>query len=192
MKIPVDRLTATPQRFDFRGDSGWWCGAIRPAKGLPRELDEPIRFAIDARCIAENLFFEGSAEGALELECARCLARYRHSLRERFRLVLEPSGNRLPADPEGAAALVRSGMCLGDELESGWFRGSEINLEAFFVELVSLALPVKPLCRTDCAGLCPRCGAERSAGGCECSNANSSSPFSVLASLRGELTGGDT
>jgi uncharacterized protein len=33
-------------------------------------------------------------------------------------------------------------------------------------EAVLLDLPLAPLCRPDCAGLCPECGADLNAGDC--------------------------
>lgn len=192
MKIPVDRLTETPAAFRFEADSTWWREALRPEPGLPAELDAPLRFSCVAHCMGEDVYIEGAVEGEVELECGRCLARYRHPLSERFRFVLEPAGDRVPADPEGAEALARDGLYLGDELEAGWFRGSEIQLGAVFAELVSLALPAKPLCRDDCAGLCPRCGANRATEPCNCAASEPSSPFAVLAGIRDGLTrGGD-
>jgi uncharacterized protein len=140
--------------------------------------------------MGEDLYLEGRAEGALELECSRCLARYRHALREGFRLILEPAGERTPADPEAALALVTDGICLGDEIEAGWFRGSVIHLDAFFREVLSLSLPVKPLCNEDCAGLCPHCGVELGVESCDCRETRSDSPFAVLAALRDGPTGG--
>lgn len=35
-------------------------------------------------------------------------------------------------------------------------------------ESLLLALPVKPLCRPDCRGLCPRCGMNLNEGPCRC------------------------
>ena len=40
---------------------------------------------------------------------------------------------------------------------------NEVLREQFY-----LALPMKPLCREDCAGLCPRCGTNRNTGSCSC------------------------
>lgn len=192
MKIPVERLSDTPTAFAFEAGSGWWQRAVHPGKGLPSEPAEPFRLTLEAHLMGDDLYLEGVVEGALDLECSRCLARYRHRLREPFRLVLEPAGDRRPADPEAATALSRDGMCLGDELETGWYRGNEIDLGSFLVELVSLALPVQPLCREDCPGLCPRCGAELAGGGCGCQPIRPDSPFAVLAALRDEPTGGQS
>jgi uncharacterized protein len=190
MKIPVDRLTDSPASFRFQGDSAWWRSALPPESGLPGELAEPLEFSCRVHRMGEDLYLDGAVEGALALECGRCLARYRHGLDEEFRLVLEPAGNRVPADPEGAAALARDGLCLGDELGAGWFRGHEIRLGPIFLELVLLALPVKSLCREDCAGLCPQCGANLAAASCSCAKTESDSPFAVLAGIREGLTQG--
>ena len=192
MKIPVDRLKESPASFSFEGDAAWWNSAFATAPGLAGELAEPVQLFCRAQRIGDDLRLEGGVDGVVELECGRCLARYRHRLSEEFRFVLEPARNRVPADPEGAAALSRDGLCLGDELETGWFRGNEIQLGPIFVELVSLALPVKPLCREDCPGLCARCGANLAVAGCDCEGIKSDSPFAVLAGIRDDLArGGD-
>jgi uncharacterized protein len=191
VKILVDRLTATPTEFRFEGSTAWW-RAVVPARGeIPGELLEPIEFRLEAHRMGEDIYLEGSAEASLELECSRCLARYRHVLHEPFRLILEPAGDRSPADPEAAEALASDGVCMGDEIEAGWFRGNEIHLWAFFREVISLSLPLKPLCDEDCAGLCPHCGAELRVETCDCREKKSDSPFAVLAALRNPPTGGD-
>jgi uncharacterized protein len=44
----------------------------------------------------------------------------------------------------------------------------QIDLAAMVREEVLLAVPDAPLCRPDCPGLCPTCGADLSAGPCDC------------------------
>jgi len=188
MKLEIERLTSEPRPFAYEQGGTWWSSRTPREASLPREVIEPFRVTGIAYRSgdSEDILLEGEIGGAFELECARCLARYRHSLREPFRFVLEPAGLRTPAEPEAAEALVRDGMCLADEVELGWYRGSEIQLDSVCLELISLALPVKPLCREDCAGLCPRCGVDRNETPCGCSEAAPNSPFAVLAALRGE------
>ena len=190
MQLPVDRLTESPTSFEFEGDETWW-RSVSGGRDLPGELPEPLRFSLRAHCIGEDLYVEGKASGDLVLECARCLARYRQALSETFRLVLEPAGFRVPADPEGALALQRDGLRLGEEIDTGWFQGQHPDLAAFFHEMVALALPVKPLCREECAGLCPHCGVDRSESSCECREIEIQSPFAVLRTLREGRNEGD-
>ena len=44
----------------------------------------------------------------------------------------------------------------------------ELDLEPLVRDAVLLELPLAPLCREDCAGLCPQCGANRNEGACGC------------------------
>ncbi len=43
-----------------------------------------------------------------------------------------------------------------------------IDLGPLVRDAVVLELPMAPLCRDDCAGLCPQCGANRNEGDCGC------------------------
>jgi uncharacterized protein len=192
MKILLDRLTDSPTRLHFEAEPAWW----RDAKARLPELDgaaaDSFHVDVEAHRMGSDLYLAGTIEGRFELGCSRCLARYGQPLRETFRLVLEPAGERTPADPESAVALVRDGMCLGDELETGWFRGHEIDLGPYLLELVTLAVPVQPLCRADCRGLCPRCGVDRNNETCRCEETSPSSPFAALSRLRVGQTGGES
>jgi uncharacterized protein len=184
MKLLVDRLTDAPTRFEFEGGAGWWREMRAELPGLEEVEAEPFHFELSAHRMGADIYVEGVASGALLLGCSRCLARYRHALREPFRLVLEPAGSRVPVEPDAAAALARDGLCLGDELESGWFSGRELELGPFFREVIALALPVQPLCGEQCQGLCPHCGIDRNVERCECVDTPRESPFQVLRALR--------
>ena len=188
MKLEIERLTSEPRPFAYEQGGAWWSSRTPREASLPREVIEPFRVTGIAYRSgdSEDILLEGEIGGAFELECARCLARYRHRLREPFRFILEPAGLRTPAEPEAVEALARNGMCLADEVELGWYRGTEIQLDSVCLEMISLALPVKPLCREECAGLCPRCGADRNDAPCNCTETAQNSPFAVLAALRDE------
>lgn len=191
MRILVERLEETPTEFDFEADTAWWQAHVPRAPELPEALEDPLAITLRGYRMADDLLLEGAVAGGLPLECSRCLARYRHALAERFRLLLEPAGGRVPADPEGAQALERNGMCLGEDVETGWYRGTEIALDALFEEIIVTALPVKPLCREDCAGLCSQCGADRNQQQCGCAEFKKPSPFAVLEKLRDGMRKGD-
>lgn len=184
MKLRVDRIKETPAGVEFAGEPEW---NARVAEALP-ELEgaeaRPIEVSLRAYRVGGDLLLEGELRCAAELECARCLKRYGHPLVESFRLVLEPVRARVPPDPEAVRALAETGMCLGEELELGWFQGHEIDLTRFLVEVVALALPVQPVCRADCRGLCPRCGIDQNEASCDCESPRDASPFAVLERLK--------
>jgi uncharacterized protein len=184
MKLLVDRLKQTPTELVFGSDDPGWREALDAVPELRGELAQAPSVELRAYRMGQDVYLEGTLEGALELECGRCLVRYRSPLRESFRLVLEPAGGRVPAEPESARDLARLGMCLGDELEMGWFQGPEIDLRSLLREVVALAVPVQPLCRDACRGLCPRCGADRNRETCGCEAERPASPFAALEALR--------
>jgi uncharacterized protein len=47
----------------------------------------------------------------------------------------------------------------GEELRSPYVEGEELDLAAWARDAYALALPAQVVCREDCAGLCPKCGA---------------------------------
>src|SRR5690606_15744985 len=139
MKILVERLTTSPTEHRFGPDDPGWLEVQEVVPELAGALAEVPSATVRVQRMGLDVFLEGALEGALELACSRCLARYRQPLREPFRLVLEPAGARVPSEPEAARDLSRLGMCLGDELEMGWFHGPEIDLRALLREVVALA-----------------------------------------------------
>lgn len=184
MKLDLESLTETPAPFHFSATPQWFRQRFEHTDRAADELTDPLEIAGRAYRAALDVLVEGSVRGEVEVACSRCLTRYRAPVREPFRLVLEPAGARVPADPEGAAALASDGLYLSDEPETGWFRGHEILLDRFVGEVISLALPMQPVCRENCKGLCPHCGVDRNVESCNCAESRPESPFAVLSKLK--------
>ncbi len=49
-----------------------------------------------------------------------------------------------------------------------FYRDEHIDLNDLLREQFYLALPMKPLCKNDCRGICPQCGANRNLTKCDC------------------------
>lgn len=184
MKLAVDSVTETPQPFHFTATPAWFRARFPRSASDGDDLSEELQIEGRAYRAAADILIEGEVRGTVELACGRCLTRYRAPVREQFRLVLEPAGARVPADPEGAAALAAEGLYLADEPETGWYRGPEIRLDRLVGEVISLALPVQPVCRESCKGLCPQCGVDRNVETCNCAEVRPESPFAVLRKLK--------
>jgi len=60
----------------------------------------------------------------------------------------------------------------------------QIDLEGMVREAAALELPLAPLCRPDCAGLCPTCGADLNDGPCPCRAAMTDARWEALDQLR--------
>lgn len=59
----------------------------------------------------------------------------------------------------------------------------KINFGPILREYLLLEVPINPLCRQDCQGLCPECGNNRNEESCDCKNDEINPQFSVLKSL---------
>lgn len=111
------------------------------AEGAPVELD------LRLEAVMEGVLVTGTANAVVEGECARCLAPIRDdvevTLQELF--VYDDAGGEDAPD--------------GEDDEVSKLRGDLLDLEQPLRDAVVLALPFQPLCREDCPGLCPECGA---------------------------------
>jgi uncharacterized protein len=65
--------------------------------------------------------------------------------------------------------------------------GDLVDLGPMVRESLMLDLPLAPLCRDDCPGLCPVCGADLRAGDCGCDRVPLDPRWGALADLRDRL-----
>lgn len=65
--------------------------------------------------------------------------------------------------------------------------GDHLDLEPMVRELVLLDVPATPLCRPDCAGLCPTCGIDRNVASCDCAAPPTDLRWGALDQLRDQL-----
>ena len=66
------------------------------------------------------------------------------------------------------------------------YEGDHLELAPMLREQVILSNPMHPLCKDDCAGLCPHCGKNLNEGRCACPEEAPTTPFQVLRSVKTE------
>ncbi len=122
-------------------------GKISPMAGHP-EGGQAAGFVLSAALSYEQ-----------KLPCIRCLAPVSVPVSDRLDLLLEIGRHELP-DQEVEL----------EQADFGLLRLPDAILETrpIIVEQVQLNIPMKPLCKEDCAGLCASCGADLNAGPCGC------------------------
>ncbi len=111
----------------------------------------------------------------LELTCSRCLSAFRYPLDISF-------------EEEYIQTIdVNSGLPLETSGEPGSFTIDEhhvIDLREAARQYALLLIPMKPLCREDCAGLCRECGRNLNRGPCGCPVRTVDPRWSKLMNLR--------
>lgn len=84
--------------------------------------------------------------------------------------------------PEGAG--------YDEDLDCAYLSGprrDRLDIASWVRDAVAEAVPMTVLCREDCRGLCPRCGADRNAGGCTCAPEEGDPRWAALAELARRL-----
>ena len=118
----------------------------------------PVRFAGQVARIEGGYALEGGLAYDGKLECSRCLEPYPFQEQEEFTLLLCP---RKPASGE-EVELEK------EELDACFYDQPVVPVAPIVEERIQMAVPMKPLCREDCRGLCLHCGRELNSGECGC------------------------
>jgi uncharacterized protein len=92
------------------------------------------------------------------------------------RRCLRPLQDTLQVDVEERYAL--------DDPDAFPIENGQIDLAPMVREEVLLGVPDAPLCRDDCLGLCPTCGADLNAGPCGCDTTVRDERWAILDQLR--------
>ena len=122
-------------------------GVVRVPEGAPVELE------LRLESVMEGVLVTGTARASAEGECVRCLEPVELDLDVDYQEMFSYPAS----DDRGRSKAVAGDEAEDDEsmtpLEDGMF-----DLEPVLRDAVVLALPMQPVCREDCAGLCSECG----------------------------------
>jgi len=120
----------------------------------------PVRWRGEIRFVDPGFLLSAKISYPQTLGCQRCLEPLAQQVEEDVELLLAP-GAAMPASPEHALEAEELGMV---EVPAD----GELDLRPLLIEQIQLNVPMKPLCREGCAGLCPTCGANLNEGACGC------------------------
>lgn len=145
-------------------------GPIDGARVVGAAVPDRSDVDIDAwlEWVSDGVLATGTVSAPYEAECRRCLSAVRGRATTRFQELFEPRAQ---------------------EGETYPLRHDRIDLAPLAREALLLELPLAPLCRPACAGLCPACGADLNAGPCGCPPADRDPRWAALGELLGN--GGD-
>lgn len=148
-----------------------------PELGEGIELIRPIVGHLQLIRTNRGILARGTFKTAVRLECSRCLDVVVEDLPLTF------------AEEYIPVVDVTTGLPTHVPHESYTYRINEkheLDLEPAIREYGLLELPMAPLCRGDCAGLCPQCGVNRNQQTCACVVSAADNRFAALQALLGE------
>jgi uncharacterized protein len=181
MEFHVSELEKEPVEFDLQ---------LAPdAIGFGDEIQQSGPLAVAGRAevihehrgpkqVVADIRLKGRFSGTVLVPCARCVEPVAVPLAAEFDLIFRPVG----VDSDMGERAISA-----PETEIGYYQKDSLALEDVLREQVLLSLPVRTLCKPDCKGLCPRCGANRNHQPCSCEAGPADPRWEALAGLRSRI-----
>jgi uncharacterized protein len=174
--IKVDSIPAEGLFVEFFIEPSWLkeLSAERPLGFSP---SGPLKVEGELIKSGQDILFRGEVKGVIRLNCSRCVEPFLKNLeipvRSEWRLI---SAHSKPGEKEKNFQI--------EDLETGLIKEGALDLAERILEEVILTIPIQPLCREACLGLCPICGGNKNINPCNCKSKEETSPFSVLKDFK--------
>lgn len=116
----------------------------------------------------EGIFVQGTVKTQADLNCSLCLKAFSSDLEIPFE-----------------ETYYREGDMVAEALEDDaiFYQGEKIELDDLVVDELLLAVPMKPVCKPDCKGLCSICGNDLNVKQCQCRKEEIDPRLAVLGTL---------
>ena len=164
-KVPVDQIGVDGFALDVTLPHSWLeeslFGEPPSEKGSAVRPEGDGHLTIRLTRVGDKVYARGGVRVALVGSCARCLDAAMLVLDRDIEVALWPSGKEPAASGDGEVQVEDMGIST--------YEDRAIDLANLVRDEVFLALPMRPLCRETCAGLCPHCGGNRNLDKCACS-----------------------
>jgi len=165
-KVPPEGLETS---FEIANPAGVGIGVAVPLEG-------PIVAEFEIQRLGNEIQVEGTVRATARLQCSRCLASFAFEVAGEVEATFAPPAKLVEGDHQHE---------LGhDELEVEPLVQGGADLRGVIAEQIHLNLPLKPLCREDCPGICAHCGRPGADGPCGCAPAAGDSRWEALKKLK--------
>lgn len=133
--------------------------ALQAEPGDEYAVAGPVTLSLDVGKDRDKYRLVGRLQTSIELTCGRCLEHFAVSID------VDVDLRYLPHVENRGAGELEVGA---EDLTTAYYKDVQIDLGQMVREQLWLALPMKPLCREACKGLCPVCGTNLNVTTCGC------------------------
>ena len=174
MKLYIDRIPDEGFEIDYQEPTESFEYLKHEEKGAGGIVGGPVHVKLLAKKTSGGVAISGRLQGDVSVICSRCLGEIALDVSHDFFYECLPA----EAMEEEKEELSR------DSVDIHYYTGGEIDITALVQEQLALALPMRPLCKEDCKGLCPKCGANLNKGDCGCKKEAVDLRFAALKKLK--------
>jgi len=180
MDILIDDILEDGLEIEGTEKDPWVGGVFKEVLGEGFRHDDPAHISVHIVRFEENITISGGARYTSHRSCDRCLAEYAENAEFPLHTVLVPLHESRESRREDAEEVEIN----EEDLEFGCYEGDRFDLAEVIREQVLLTQPMKHLCRSDCAGLCQRCGKNLNKGMCECKEEHGDPRWTALKGVK--------
>lgn len=123
--------------------------------GLDSSFKEPVRIDLQVENTGRVLVGKGTVQTVISLVCSRCLKEISYQINAPMQVTMAESYNSRQFEEAGEEFL---------EVD----HNGDVDLSSCVREAILFNLPLIPLCRDDCQGICPGCGVDLNLAKCQC------------------------
>jgi len=165
MKIQIGSLSEGAHQYHFE---------VRPADiKLGEGFDGSVNVDATLEKTGRQFFLRARIHTTGSFACDRCTAQFALPLSPEYRMYYVPDEADAVAFDPSEVQVIPAGLPV-------------IDLSEDVRQTVLLAVPLKLLCRPECKGLCPRCGADLNSGFCTCQVEGTDARWDGLRAIRPE------
>lgn len=168
--IPLKDIPAEGKEVTVDTQSVW----LEPIEEfrLPYAIKDAITASLHLIPQEEGCLVRGRISGTVTVPCDRCAEPAEITVNQRFTELYTTQEDLLDPGQDPAIRPAADGQ------------GLEIEVSALLWEEFVVALPLKPLCKDECKGLCPICGTDLNSGTCDCTDEELDPRLAVLQNLK--------
>jgi len=178
LKINVRNIPEDGLKIHFEKEENWHRKVLGPESESEKGMDfslKPTTVSGLATRVGDTVTLGLKVQTSIEIQCGRCLEPLIIPVNSEFKYTLTPAPETIEEHEIELSV---------DEVNLGYYQEDEIDLEPIVLEQIVLQIPIKPLCREECKGLCPRCGADLNVESCDCRADSGDLRFSVLKNFK--------
>jgi uncharacterized protein len=125
--------------------------------------------------VGSDVLIRGHIKTVVEVACARCLEHFPLPIAARVEAEYRPR----PKEPQEEEKELKD-----EDINVYFYAKNRLYLSEALRDQILLAVPMKPLCKRSCKGLCSRCGADLNRGPCGCVEEDMDPRLEVLKALK--------
>lgn len=168
MKVYLYELSEDPKELHFSKNDAWLVQAVEETQEAHRSVPPEYTVDLELRKLQDIVFLKGRMVLGVGLLCSRCANNFDSQLEANFQCLF--TRERQLENPENNVGIAHSEPtgATEEDLDIEYLEKDYIELADVLKEQIYLKIPVQPLCKEGCKGLCSVCGQDQNTHPCQC------------------------